>query len=162
MGEGGTVTGGVVSQLLTELDGIQPLQGVVVLAATNRIDMIDPALLRAGRFDKIISTPLPDEKAREETLRIHMKGKPISKEVEVGRLVETTEGFNGADLAALVNTAVSIVLQAYIAKYPKPEDAKKHWDEAIVTYEHFQEAAKKVRSSRESSPMEKVAVPYYS
>jgi len=162
MGEGGAVTGGVVSQLLTELDGIQPLQGVVVLAATNRIDMIDPALLRAGRFDKIISTPLPDEKAREETLRIHMKGKPISKEVEVGLLVETTEGFNGADLAALVNTAVSIVLQAYIAKYPRPEDAKKHWDEAIVTYEHFQEAAKKVRSSRESNPMEKVAVPYYS
>src|SRR5713226_3169609 len=162
MGEGAAVTGGVVSQLLTELDGIQALEGVVVLAATNRIGLIDPALLRAGRFDKIISTPLPDEKAREETLRIQMKGKPISKEVEVGRLVENTEGFNGADLAALVNTAVSIVLQAYIAKYPRPEDAKKHLDEAIVTYEHFQEAAKKVRSSRESSPMEKVAVPYYS
>ncbi|HLQ06185.1 MAG TPA: CDC48 family AAA ATPase, partial [Nitrososphaerales archaeon] len=162
MGEGGTVTGGVVSQLLTELDGIQALEGVVVLAATNRIDMIDPALLRAGRFDKIITTPLPDENAREESLRIHIKGKPISKEVEVGSLVEMTEGFNGADLTALVNTAVSIVLQAYIAKYPKPEDAKNHWDEAIVTYEDFQEAAKKVRSSRASSPMGKVAVPYYS
>jgi transitional endoplasmic reticulum ATPase len=72
-----------------------------------------------------------------------------------------TEGFNGADLAALVNTAVSIVLQAYIAKYPRPEDAKKHLDEAVVTYEHFQEAAKKMRSSRESNPMERVAVPYY-
>ena len=123
--------------------------------------MVDTALLRAGRFDKIISTPLPDKNAREQTLQIHMKGKPISKEVEVGRLVEMTEGFNGADLAALVNTAVSIVLQAYIAKYPRPEDAKKHLDEAIVTGEHFQEAAKKVRSSRESNPMEKVAVPYY-
>jgi len=60
-----------------------------------------------------------------------------------------------------VNTAVSIVLQAYIAKYPKPEDAKKHLTEAVVTYEHFQEAAKKVRSSRESKPMERVAVPFY-
>jgi transitional endoplasmic reticulum ATPase len=90
-----------------------------------------------------------------------MKGKPISKEVEVGRLVEMTEGFNGADLAALVNTAVSIVLQAYITKYPGPEDAMKHLDEAIVTDEHFQEAAKKVRSSRESNPMENVAVPFY-
>src|SRR6266849_4723083 len=90
MGEGATVTGGVVSQLLTELDGIQALEGVVVLAATNRIDMIDPALLRAGRFDKIITTPLPDENAREESLRIHIKGKPISKEVEVGSLVEMT------------------------------------------------------------------------
>ncbi len=81
--------------------------------------------------------------------------------MEVGQLVEMTEGFNGADLAALVNTAVSIVLQAYIAKYPKPEDAKKHLTEAIVTYEHFQEAAKKVRSSRESNPMERVSAPFY-
>ena len=161
MGGGSMATERVVSQLLTELDGIQALQGVVVLAATNRIDMVDTALLRAGRFDKIISTPLPDKNAREQTLQIHMKGKPISKEVEVGRLVEMTEGFNGADLAALVNTAVSIVLQAYIAKYPRPDDAKKHLDEAIVTDEHFQEAAKKVRSSRESNPMERVAVPYY-
>ena len=144
MGGDSMVTERVVSQLLTELDGIQALQGVVVLAATNRIDMVDPALLRPGRFDKIIRIPLPDKDARKQILQIHMKGKPISKEVEVGQLVEMTEGFSGADLAALVNTAVSIVLQAYIAKYPKPEDAKKHLTEAIVTYEHFQEAAKKV------------------
>ncbi len=161
MGGGSMVTERVVSQLLTELDGIQALQGVVVLAATNRIDMVDTALLRAGRFDKIISTPLPDKDARKQTLQIHMKGKPISKEVDIGRLVEMTVGFNGADLAALVNTAVSIVLQAYIAKYPRPEDTKKHLYEPIVTYEHFQEADKKVRSSKESNPMEKVAVPYY-
>ncbi len=161
MGGGNMVTERVVSQLLTELDGIQALQGVVVLAATNRIDMIDTALLRGGRFDKIISTSLPDKDARKQILQINLKGKPISKEVEVGRLVDVTEGFNGADLVALVNTAVSIVLQAYIAKYPRPEDAKKHLDEAIVTYEHFQEAAKKVRSSRESNPMERVAMPFY-
>jgi transitional endoplasmic reticulum ATPase len=161
MGGDSMVTERVVSQLLTELDGIRALQGVVVLAATNRIDMVDPALLRAGRFDKIIGIPLPDDDARMQVLQIHMKGKPISKEVEVGQVVEMTTGFNGADLAALVNTAVSIVLQAYIAKYPRPEDAKKHLTEAIVTYEHFQEAAKKVRSSRESNPMERVAVPFY-
>src|SRR5208282_2606881 len=161
MGGGSMVTERVVSQLLTELDGVQALQGVVVLAATNRIDMVEPALLRAGRFDKIIGIPLPDDDARRQVLQIHMKGKPISKEVEVGRLVEMTERFNGADLAALVNTAVSIVLQAYVAKYPKPEDAKKHVTEAIVIYEDFQEAAKKVRSSRESNPTKNVAVPYY-
>ena len=162
-GNGGRqhVTERVVSQLLTEMDGIQALLGVVVLAATNRIDMVDPALLRPGRFDKIVNVPLPDKEARRDILQIQLKGKPISKEVEVERLVEMTEGLNGADLAALVNTALSIVLQAYIAKYPKPEDAKKHLDEPIVTYEHFQEAAKKVRSSRESNPMEKVAMPYY-
>src|SRR2546422_2897891 len=161
MGGGSMVTERVVSQLLTELDGIQALRGVVVLAATNRIDIVDTALLRAGRFDKIISTSLPDKDARKQTLQIHMKGKPISKEVDIGRLVEMTVGFNGADLAALVNTAVSIVLQAYVAKYPRPEDAKKHLYEPIVTYEHFQEADKKVRSSKEGNPMEKVAVPYY-
>ena len=155
------VTERVVSQLLTELDVIQALQGVVVLAATNRVDMVDPALLRAGRFDKIIRIPLPDDAARKQVLQIHLKGKPISKEVEVGQLVEITGGFNGADLAALVNTAVSIVLQAYIAKYPRPEDAKKHLTEAVVTYEHFLEAAKKVRSSRESNPTKNVAVPFY-
>jgi len=161
MGGGSMVTERVVSQLLTELDGVQALHGVVVLAATNRIDMVDPALLRAGRFDKIIGIPLPDDDARRQVLQIHMKGKPISKEVEVGRLVEMTERFNGADLAALVNTAVSIVLQAYVAKYPKPEDAKKHVTEAIVTYEDFQEAAKKVRSSRESNPTKNVVMPFY-
>jgi transitional endoplasmic reticulum ATPase len=151
----------VVSQLLTELDGIQALQGVLVLAATNRIDMIDPALLRPGRFDKIVNVPLPDKEARTDILQIQLKGKPISKEIEVERLVEMTEGFNGADLAALVNTALSIVLQAFIAKYPKPEDAKKHLDEPIVTYEDFQKAAKKVRSSRESNSIVKSAVPFY-
>jgi transitional endoplasmic reticulum ATPase len=161
MGGGSMVTERVVSQLLTELDGIQALQGVVALAATNRIDMVDAALLRPGRFDKIINIPLPDKDARRETLQIHMKGKPISKEVDVERLVDMTEGFNGADLASLVNTALSIVLQAYIAKYPGIEDAKKHIDEPTVTYEHFQEAAKKVRSSRENNPMARVAVPFY-
>src|SRR5580658_790249 len=126
MGGDNQVTERVVSQLLTELDGIRALEGVVVLAATNRVDMVDPALLRAGRFDKIIRIALPDDDARKQVLLIHLKGKPISKEVEVGQLVEMTAGFGGADLAALVNTAVSIALQTYVAKYPKPEDAKKH------------------------------------
>ncbi len=97
MGGDSNVTERVVSQLLTELDGIQALQGVVVLAATNRIDMVDPALLRPGRFDKIVNVPLPDKEARKGILQIQLKGKPISKDVGVDRLVEMTEGFNGAD-----------------------------------------------------------------
>ncbi len=161
MGGDSMVTERVVSQLLTELDGIQSLQGVVVLAATNRIDMVDPALLRPGRFDKIVTVPLPDKDAREQILKIHLKGKPIAKDVDVRTLVEMSEGFSGADLASLVNTAVSMVLQAYVSKYPSPEEAKKHLDEAIVKFEQFQEAVKKVRSSRESKPMEKVAMPTY-
>ena len=161
MGGDSMVTERVVSQLLTELDGIQSLQGVVVLAATNRIDIVDSALLRAGRFDKVIIIPMPDKGARREVLKIHMKGKPIAKDVDVETLVELTEGFSGADIAAIVNTAVSLVLQEFLSRYPKPEEAKKHADEAIVTAEHFQSAVKKVRSSREGKPMEKVTVPYY-
>jgi transitional endoplasmic reticulum ATPase len=163
MGGDSMVTERVVSQLLTELDGIQQLEGVVVLAATNRIDMVDPALVRPGRFDKVIPIPMPDKESRRQILSINMEGKPIANEVkkDLQALVDMTEGFSGADVAALVNTAVSMVLQEYVAKYPKPDDAKKHLDEAIVTYDHFKDAAKKVRSSRESKPMEKVTVPYY-
>src|SRR6059058_3028818 len=87
MGGDSMVTERVVSQLLTELDGIQALQGVVVLAATNRIDIVDSALLRAGRFDKVIIIPMPDKGARREVLKIHMKGKPIAKDVDVDTLV---------------------------------------------------------------------------
>ncbi|MDG6910027.1 MAG: CDC48 family AAA ATPase [Nitrososphaerota archaeon] len=161
MGGDSMVTERVVSQLLTELDGIQSLQGVVVLAATNRIDIVDPALLRAGRFDKLVQIPLPDKPARKEILKIHTKGVPIAKDVDLDRIVEMTEGFSGADMASLTNTAVSIVLQGFISKYPKPDDARKHVDEAVVSMEHFADAIKKVRSSREGKPMEKVAVPYY-
>ena len=161
MGGDSMVTERVVSQLLTELDGIQALNGVVVLAATNRIDMVDPALVRPGRFDKIISIPLPNKEARLQILSLSLEGKQKDPDVDVDALVEMTEGFSGADLAALTNTAVSMVLQEYVAKYPKIDDAKAHIKEAIVTMDHFKAAAKKVRTSRESKPMEKVTVPYY-
>jgi len=151
----------VVSQLLTELDGIQSLRGVVVLAATNRIDMVDPALLRAGRFDKLIYVPLPDKAARKQILQIHSKGKPLSPDVDLDKIVEQTEGFSGADLAAIVNTALSLLLQEYLSKYPSPEEAKAHLDEAILTNKHFEEALKKVKASKEGRPIERPAVPYY-
>jgi len=161
MGGDSMVTERVVSQLLTELDGVQNLQGVVVLAATNRIDIVDPALLRAGRFDKLIQIPIPDKGSRREILKIHMKKIPVAKDFDIEKVVDLTEGFSGADMAQLANTAVSIVLQDFISKYPKPEDAKKHVDEAIVKMDAFTDAIKKVRSSREGKPMEKVTVPYY-
>ncbi|HVB11496.1 MAG TPA: CDC48 family AAA ATPase [Nitrososphaerales archaeon] len=155
------VTERVVSQLLTEMDGIQTLSGVVILAATNRIDMVDPALLRAGRFDKLLFIPQPDKAARREILEIQMKRKPIVAGLDLDRIVTLTEGFSGADLTSVVNTAVSLVLQEYIAAYPKPEDAKKHSVEAIVTMKHFEDAVHKVKTSRDGKPIEKVAVSYY-
>jgi len=159
---GGMVSERVVSQLLTELDGIQSLAGVVVLAATNRMDMVDPALLRAGRFDKLLQIPEPDKNARKQILRIQTKGKRIGADLDLDRVAEMTEGFSGADLTAVVNTAVSLVLQEYLATYPKPEDAKQHSLEATVIIKHFEEAIRKVKSSREGKkPSERLAVSYY-
>jgi transitional endoplasmic reticulum ATPase len=161
LGGDSMVTERVVSQLLTELDGIQALAGVVVLAATNRIDMVDPALLRAGRFDKLLYIPISDRPARRQILEIHARGKPLASDIDLERVTDLTDGFSGADLAAVVNTAMSLVLQEYVAKYPKPDDARKHADEAGVTMRHFEEAIRKVKTSREGKPVEKVAVPYY-
>jgi transitional endoplasmic reticulum ATPase len=151
----------VVSQLLTELDGIRSLTGVVVLAATNRIDMVDTALLRPGRFDKLLFVPMPDRDARKKILEIHASGKPLAKDVDLGKIADQTDGFSGADVASVVNTAVSVVLQNFISVYPSPEEAKKHVIEADVSMKHFDEAVRKVKSSRDGKPVEKAAVPYY-
>ena len=106
----------MVSQLLTEMDGIQEMHGVVVLAATNRVDMIDTALLRPGRFDKIVYVPKPDVKQEQKILEIHTKGKPLSRDMDLITIAEATEGFSGADVSAVANTAVSLVLHEYLAK----------------------------------------------
>ena len=150
----------VVSQLLTELDGIQTLSSVVVLAATNRMDMIDPALLRAGRFDKLLYIPTPDEDARKEILKIHTKGKPLADDIELSRIADLTDGLSGADLVSIANTAVSIVLQDFIGKFPNPGEASKHVKDAIVTMQHFEDAIRQVKSSRDGK-LEKAPVPYY-
>ena len=161
MGGDSMVTERVVSQLLTELDGIQALSGVVVIAATNRADMIDPALLRPGRFDKIVFVPMPDKAARQRILEIHSKDKPIGPDVDFLKAAELTEGFSGADTSSVANTAVSLVLHEYLAKYPTPEEAAKHASEAHVMMRHFEEAVKKIKTQREGKPGEKVTVPYY-
>jgi transitional endoplasmic reticulum ATPase len=101
----------IVNQLLTELDGIQPLNNVVVIAATNRPDLIDPALKRPGRFDKEILVRSPDEKGREEILAVHMRGMPIHKSVSIKDIASRTAGFSGADLANLVREAGLAVIQ---------------------------------------------------
>ena len=155
------VTERVVSQLLTELDGIRSLAGVVVLAATNRIDMVDTALLRPGRFDKLLFIPAPDRDARKKIMEIHATGKPLAKDVDLGKIADQTDGLSGADMASIVNTAVSVVLQNFIATYPNPDEAKKHVSDANVSMKHFEESVRKVKSSREGKPMEKAAVPYY-
>ena len=151
-GSGHASTERMVSQLLTEMDGIDEMRGVVVLAATNRADMIDPALLRPGRFDKIIYVPNPDIKTREKILELNVQGKPIGNDLNLKRISELTDGFSGADVAAVVNTAISLVLHEYIGKYPNPEEASKHTMEAHVNMRHFEDAVRKVRTQRDMKP----------
>ena len=160
-GAGHASTERMVSQLLTEMDGIQALSGVVVLAATNRADMIDPALLRPGRFDKIVYVPNPDVKTRERILDLNIQGKPVSNDLDLKRIAEITDTFSGADVAAVVNTAISLVLHEYIAKYPTPEEASKHAMEAKVTMHHFEDAVRKVKNQREMKPGMKSAHSQY-
>ena len=162
MGGGGSGTNDrVISQILTELDGISELHGVVVLAATNRPDMIDTALLRPGRFDRIVFVPNPDKRTRKKILEIYSTDKPIGTDVELEKIAEMTEGFSGADTAAIVNTAVSLVLHEYLAKYPTPEEATKNASEAHVMMRHFEEGVKKIRTQRERKPEETRALSYY-
>ena len=92
-----------LNQLLVEMDGFAANEGVVVLAATNRADVLDPALLRPGRFDRQVYVGLPDIRGREEILRVHVRGKPLSEDVDLKRLAQGTPGFTGADLENLVN-----------------------------------------------------------
>jgi transitional endoplasmic reticulum ATPase len=214
------VTERVVSQLLTEMDGMQEMHGVVVLAATNRADMVDPALLRPGRFDKIIQIPLPDKESRQKVLEINCgvgemndvkknfkkkegeseekamerlkkeceraKVIPFESEqssadyVNFGKLAEATDGFSGADVAAIANTAVSFVIHEHLDKYSMAgvhtrkdatteeeraaealqvkeiEKVEKSAAEAKVTMKHFEDAVKKVREQKDLKIAQKV------
>ncbi|RLI28845.1 AAA family ATPase [Candidatus Bathyarchaeota archaeon] len=139
------VTERVISQLLTEMDGIEELRGVVVIAATNRPDIVDPALLRPGRFDKLLYVPPPDLEARKEILKIHTRKKPLADDVDLDEIAKKTEGYTGADLEALCNTAVMLAIREYIAVNKDPEEAKKGVKRLKVHMRHFEEALKRVK-----------------
>ena len=167
-GAGGetAVTERVVSQLLTELDGMENMHGVVVLAATNRADMIDPALLRPGRFDKIIQIPLPDKESRKSILKINCEDIPIADpngpdKIDYEKLAENTDGLSGADVASIANTAVSLVVHEHLDNAPDPKAVEKEAGNAKVTMKHFEEAVKKVREQKDLKLGEKLVASYY-
>ena len=168
-GAGGetAVTERVVSQLLTELDGMENMHGVVVLAATNRADMIDPALLRPGRFDKIIQIPLPDKESRKSILKINAEKIPTVEDendsqcVDFDKLAEVTDGLSGADTASIANTAVSLVIHEFLDSHPDVKDVEQKSIEAKVTMKHFEEAVKKVREQKDLKMGEKLVASYY-
>ena len=94
-----------LNQLLVEMDGFGVNEGIIVMAATNRVDILDPAILRPGRFDRKVMVGRPDIKGREEILKVHAKGKPLSEEINLQQIAQTTAGFTGADLENLLNEA---------------------------------------------------------
>jgi transitional endoplasmic reticulum ATPase len=128
------VTDRIVNQLLTEMDGLERLEGVVVIAATNRPDILDPALLRPGRFDRLIYVPPPDERARLEILKVHTRRMPLAEDVDLAEIAKRTEGYTGADLAAVCKEAALAALR----EAGKPTK---------VTMRHFLKAMEVVKPS---------------
>lgn len=154
------VTERVVSQLLTELDGLEDLRNVVTIGATNRIDILDTALLRPGRFDRILEVPIPDKEARMEILRIQTRKKILDTDVDLEKLVELIEGWTGADIGNMVNTAAISAIRERIStsKHEQDQqnkdvmeksDRKKHTKERLkISLRHFQSAIEKVNRNR--------------
>jgi len=144
---GSQVTERVISQILTELDGLEELKDVVVIGATNRIDIVDPALLRPGRFDKLLNVPVPDLDARKDILRIHLEKKPLAEDVKIDQLAEKTEGYSGADLAALCNTTSMLVIKEHITKSKTLEKAKENLKDLKITMKDFEKPLEKMKPS---------------
>ena len=112
----------VLSQFLAELDGIEELKGVLVLGATNRADMLDPAVLRPGRFDESIEIPMPDEDDRKEIFAVHLRNKPVEKGIDPGKLGSRTEGFSGAEIASVCNKAALSAVRRAVEKLKQKPD----------------------------------------
>ena len=141
-GSDSNVTERVISQLLTEMDGLSALHDVVVIAATNRPDIIDPALLRPGRFDKSIYIGTPDRESRKKIFEIHTRSKPLAEDVDLEELAKDTEDYTGADISAVCNEAVMIAVRKLVESGQMPSD------EEIAAYkvqmEHFRTAIEKI------------------
>jgi transitional endoplasmic reticulum ATPase len=133
--DGTRVSERVVSQLLTEMDGVEELRGVIVLAATNRVDMVDPALLRSGRFDLFLYIPYPDESELFEILKIHTRGKPLAGNVNLQEIARKIKGFSGADVELLCQRASLIAIREHL---------KSGKSALKITSLHFEEALQEI------------------
>jgi len=136
------VTERVVSQLLTEIDGLEELHNVVVIGATNRLDIVDTALLRPGRFDRIIEVPIPDAKGREGIFKIHTRKKPLADDADFAKLVDLTDGFNGAEIAGVCSRAALAALKRYVDNKEKSVKSIK------ITQQDLLNAIAKVRPEK--------------
>ena len=143
MGADSHVTERVISQVLTEMDGLEELHNVTVVAATNRPDMVDPALLRPGRFDRLVYIPPPDLEARRSIVAIHAKGKPLAPEVDLDDIAKRTEDYTGAEIAAVCNEASMLAIRDFVAAGGPLED--KCVKKLALKRDHFDRALAKIR-----------------
>ncbi len=146
-GSGSHVSENVVSQILTEIDGLEELHNVLIIGATNRLDLVDEALLRPGRFDRIIEVPNPNAKGRQHIFEIHTKKKPLASDVKIEKLVELTDGFSGAEIAAVANRAAIVALKRYVSG--KSQNIK----EIKITQQDLIDAVDKVKPRKKEAPL---------
>ncbi len=156
--EGTELTARMMSQILTEMDGIENLDGVIVIGATNRIDLIDDALLRPGRFDRVIEIPVPTVEARRQIIKIHLQKKPLDeKTVTIDRILKLTDGFTGAQIEGMINHASILALMNFLRKHRKSDAMnvttinsklkKQDLKNFRITFEYFKLAREKVRTN---------------
>ena len=144
----------VVSQLLTELDGLEELEDVVVIATTNRPDLIDAALVRPGRLDRHVHVPVPDEEARRKIFEVHTRGKPLAEGVDLDDLAARTDGYVGADIEAVCREASMAATREFISSVD-PEEVDDTVGNVRVTTEHFEEALEEVGPSVDDDTRER-------
>ena len=140
-GADSNVTERIVGQILVDLDGISSLKNVLVIGATNRPDLLDPALLRAGRFDRLIYVPPPDLKARREIFNIYLKNKPLADDVNIEKMINLTEGYTGADIEEICREATMLAVREYINK----GESTNELEELKIGEKHFVDAVKKAK-----------------
>ena len=141
------VTENIVSQILTEIDGLEELHNVLIIGATNRLDIVDEAILRPGRFDRIIEVGNPDSKGRKNIFEIHTKKKPLANNIDLKKLVEVTDGFSGAEIAAITNRAAIVALKRYVSG--KSQNIK----EIKITQQDLIDAVDKVKPQKKEAPI---------
>ncbi len=152
-GSGGSnshVTENVVSQILTEIDGLEELNNVLIIAATNRLDIVDEAFLRPGRFDRIIKVTNPDEKGRQHIFEIHTKSKPLASDAKISEIVKLTDNFSGAEIAAVANRAAIAALRRYVS------GKSKNVKEIKITQQDLIDAVDKVKPRKREAPISQV------
>jgi transitional endoplasmic reticulum ATPase len=149
MGAGGDsyTTERVISQFLVEMDGIEELSGVVVLAATNRLDVVDPALLRPGRFDFVVEIPVPDRETQREIMEIHARGKPLAEDVDFNELLDNVGEIVGADIELLCRNAAMLAIREFVETGKVTGDEPPEKLEMEISKDHFLQALREMQES---------------